>query len=257
MKFDEKLKNKFLLSKGLNFFKLLYFLNQKIRSIKKIKKSYSSNSVDLIINELFKNKQKGIYIDVGCNHPFIGNNTYKLFKKGWSGINIDLDYTFIDSFNFYRPDDYNLQIGVSDKNGEQEMYYHHERSAINTLDVKRSSKSILKKNIKTLTLNNIIENSKFKNRQIDYVSIDVEGYELNVLKGFDLNKYKPKALSIEYIDTKMIKEEYYHQNINNILNSDLYKYITNYGYHFVNWLHSDLIFVSTEVYTGKIYSTNV
>lgn len=257
MKFDEKLKNKFLLSKGLNFFKLLYFFNQKIRSLKKIKKSYSSNSVDLIINELFKNKKKGIYIDVGCNHPFIGNNTYKLFKKGWSGINIDLDYTFIESFNFYRPNDYNLQIGVSDKNGEQEMYYHHERSAINTLDIKRSSKSILKKNIKTLTLNNIIENSKFKNQQIDYVSIDVEGYELNVLKGFDLNKYKPKALSIEYIDTKMIKEEYYHQNINNILNSDLYKYITNHGYHFVNWLHSDLIFVSTEVFTGKNHSINV
>ena len=55
MKFDEKLKNKFLLSKGLNFFKLLYFFNQKIRSLKKIKRSYSSNSVDLIINELFKN----------------------------------------------------------------------------------------------------------------------------------------------------------------------------------------------------------
>ena len=55
----------------------------------------------------------------------------------------------------------------------------------------------------------------------------------------------------------MIKEEYYHQNINNILNSDLYKYITNYGYHFVNWLHSDLIFVSKEVFTSKIYSTNV
>ena len=257
MKFDEKLKNKYLLSKGLNFFKLFYFFNQKIRSLKKIKKSYSSNSVDLIINELFKNKKKGIYIDVGCNHPFIGNNTYKLFKRGWSGINIDLDYTFIDSFNFYRPNDYNLQIGVSDKNGEQEMYYHHERSAINTLDIKRSSKSILKKNIKTLTLNSIIENSKFKNKQIDYVSIDVEGYELNVLKGFDLNKYQPKALSIEYIDAEMIKEEYYHQNINNILNSNLYKYITNNGYHFVNWLHSDLIFVSTEIYTGKIKSTNV
>ena len=149
MKFDEKLKNKFLLSKGLNIFKLFYFFNQKIRSIKKVKKSYSSNSVDLIINELFKNKKSGIYIDVGCNHPFIGNNTYKLFKKGWKGINIDLDYTFIESFNFYRPNDYNLQIGVSDTIGEQEMYYHHERSAINTLDVKRSSKSILKKNIKT------------------------------------------------------------------------------------------------------------
>ena len=137
------------------------------------------------------------------------------------------------------------------------MYFHHERSAINTLDSKRSSKSILKKNIKTLTLNNIIENSKFKNQPIDYLSIDVEGYELNVLKGFDLNKYKPKALSVEYIDPKMIKEEYYHQNINNILHSDLYKLLTNHEYHFVNWLHSDLIFVSNEVFTGKTKIINV
>ena len=54
MKFDEKLKNKFLLSKGLNFFKLVYFFNQKLRSMNKIKKSYSSNSVDLIINEFIQ-----------------------------------------------------------------------------------------------------------------------------------------------------------------------------------------------------------
>ena len=97
----------------------------------------------------------------------------------------------------------------------------------------------------------------FKNQQIDYLSIDVEGYELNVLKGFDLNKYKPKALSVEYIDPKMIKEEYYHQNINNILHSDLYKLLTNHEYHFVNWLHSDLIFVSNEVFTGKTKIINV
>ena len=58
MKLDEKIKNKFLLSKNFNLFKIIYFLNQKIRSFKKIKKSYSSNSVDLIIEELFKYKKK-------------------------------------------------------------------------------------------------------------------------------------------------------------------------------------------------------
>ena len=68
---------------------------------------------------------------------------------------------------------------------------------------------------------------------------------------------KPKALSVEYIDPKMIKEEYYHQNINNILHSDLYKLLTNHEYHFVNWLHSDLIFVSNEVFTGKTEIINV
>ena len=251
MKYDEKIKNKYLLSKNFNFFKLLYFFNQKLRSIKKIKKSYSSNSVDLIIGDLFKNQNKGIYIDVGCNHPFIGNNTYKLFKKGWSGINIDLDYTFIDSFNYYRPNDHNVQIGVSDKNGTENMFYHHERSAINTLASNRGSKAVLKKIIKTSKLDDIIENSKFKNEQIDYVSIDVEGYELNVLKGFNFLKYKPKAFSIEFIDPEMIKEEFYHQNIDNILSSDIYQYMTNNGYHFVNWLHSDLIFVSTEIFNDK------
>ena len=105
MNLDEKIKNKFLLSKRFNIFKLFYFINQKIRSFSKVKKSYSSNSVDLIVNEIFKNKNNGIYVDVGCNHPFIGNNTYILHQKGWSGINIDLDFTFINSFKFYRPND--------------------------------------------------------------------------------------------------------------------------------------------------------
>ena len=251
MNLDEKIKNKYLLSKSFNIIKFFYFINQKIRSFRKVKKSFSSNSVDLIIGELFKNQKKGIYIDVGCNHPFIGNNTYKLFKKGWNGINIDLDYTFIDSFKFHRPKDDNIQIGVSDKSGEQEMYFHHERSAINTLENSRGKNAILKKNIKTSTLNNIIEKSNFKNKEIDYVSIDVEGFELNVLKGFDLKKYKPKALSIEFIDPQMKKEEFYHQNINNIINSEVYKYMSDNDYHFVNLLHSDLIFVSTEIFNAK------
>jgi len=251
MKLDEKIKNKYLLSKNFNLFKLFYYINQRIRSFRKIKKSYSSNSVDLIINELFKNTKKGIYIDVGCNHPFIGNNTFKLYKQGWSGINIDLDYTFIDAFNFHRPKDLNIQIGVSDNIGEQEMYYHHERSAINTLAAERGTKAKSTKIIKISTLNDIIQNSKFKNKEIDFVSIDVEGHELNVLKGFDLAKYKPKAFSIEYIDPAMKKEEFYHQNITNILESNVYKYMTNNGYHFVNLLHSDLIFVSSEIFFDK------
>ena len=251
MKLDERIKNKFLLSKKFNFFKFLYFINQRIRALKKVKKSYSSNAVDLIIGELFKNQNQGVYIDVGCNHPFIGNNTYKLFNRGWNGINIDLDYTFIDSFNFYRPNDHNIQIGVSDKTTQQEMYFHHERSAINTLEISRGSKALSKKIINTTTLNDIINKSKFKNEEIDYVSIDVEGDELNILKGFDLKVYKPKVFSIEFIDPTMDKEEFYHQNINNILNSDIYKYLSNNNYHFVNWLHSDLIFVSTEIFIAK------
>ena len=55
-------------------------------------------------------------------------------------------------------------------------------------------------------------------------------------------------LTIEYIDPTMEKEEFYHQNIDNILNSDVYKFMKNNNYHFVQWLHSDLIFVSADVF---------
>ena len=248
MKLDEKIKNKFLLSKRFNLFKLFYYLSLKIKSLNKVKKSYSGNHVDLIVEELFKNKKKGIYIDVGCRHPFISNNTYKLYKKGWEGINIDLDYTFIDSFDFHRPKDCNIQVGVSDRIGKQNMYFHHERSSINTLEESRGHRAKETKNIEITTLNNIIENSKFFDQEIDFVSIDVEGFELNVLKGFDIKKYKPKILTIEYIDPTMKEEEFYHQNIDNILNSKVYKFMKNNNYHFVQWLHSDLIFVSSDIF---------
>ena len=62
------------------------------------KKSYSMLGEDLFVKKFFKNKKKGFYIDVGCYHPIDGNNTYLLYKKGWEGINIDLNKTSIDLY---------------------------------------------------------------------------------------------------------------------------------------------------------------
>ena len=66
----------------------MFFL-EKIYYEKYTKKSYSLTSVDLVIDYLFKNINKGVYIDVGCTHPIKFNNPYLLYKKAWSGINID------------------------------------------------------------------------------------------------------------------------------------------------------------------------
>jgi len=112
------------------------FINllKKIYYEKYSKKSYSISSVDLVISRLFSNKSTGIYLDVGCNHPIKYNNTYLLHKKGWSGINIDLDKKSIHEFNKMRKNDYNVQELVGPVDGEEkEIYYYHERSAINTI----------------------------------------------------------------------------------------------------------------------------
>ena len=71
----------------MNIFKKIYYN-------KYSKQSYSLSNVDLIVDRLFKNKEKGIYIDVGCNHPIKYNNTYLLHKRGWVGINA-VSYTHL------------------------------------------------------------------------------------------------------------------------------------------------------------------
>ena len=90
----------------MNFIKKLYYE-------KYVKKSYSISNVDLIIDRMFSNLDNGIYIDVGCNHPIKFNNTYLLYKRGWKGINIDLDSKSIKEFKKFRPHDYNVQKIVS------------------------------------------------------------------------------------------------------------------------------------------------
>ena len=75
------------------------------------------------------------------------------------------------------------------------------------------------------------------------MNIDVEGSEEKILEGFDIDKYKPDVISIEYLDLRMKKLEFKNNDINNLMNSNLYKYFTDNNYYFINWLHGDLIFV--------------
>ena len=245
MKFDEIIKNKFLYSKKNNFVKYIYFYSQYLKSKIKLKKSYSNWGIDMMADFFFRNKKEGIYIDVGCHHPLINNNTYPLYKRGWKGINIDIDYGAIDSFNFLRSKDTNIKIAVSDTTGEAELFFYHNRAAKNTLSKEKGFDSKEIQKIKTSTLNKVIENSIYKDQKINFISIDVEGYELNVLKGFDFKKYKPDLVVLELIQEGMT--EFFHQNIENIQNSEVYLYMIKHDYKLINWIHDDLVFVPQDV----------
>ena len=241
MKLEEKIKNKFLYTKKLNFFKIIYFFFQYLKSKQKLKKSHSNWGIDMLCDHFFINKNNGIYIDIGCHHPFLNNNTLQLHKRGWSGINIDIDFCSIDIFNFFRPKDLNIEIGVSDTKGETDLYFFHNRAAKNTLSKKLGLEAKSVKKVNTDTLNNIIENSKFANEKINFLSIDVEGYELKVLMGFDLKKYKPEMIVLEFLQPNI--KEFSQQKIEVIQESALYKHMINSDYKLINWVHADLVFV--------------
>ena len=246
MQLDEKLKDKFLYKKKLNFLKVIYFFYQLIKSKKIIKKrTFHSNwGIDMMADDFFKQKKNGFYVDVGCHQPFLNNNTYILYKKGWRGINIDLDFGAIDMFNFFRKEDINIQAAVSNSTEEKDLYFFHNRSAVNTLSSKEGIKAREVRKVTTITLNEILEKSKYKNQQIDFLSIDVEGSEIDVLKGLDFDKYKPKLVVLEYIDHNI--KEFYYQKINDILDSQLNKFMENQNYRLINWIHDDLVYVSNN-----------
>jgi FkbM family methyltransferase len=161
---------------------------------------------DKKILKLFKNKRKGIYLDLGCFHPIRQNNTYLLHKLGWKGINIDLNPLAIDLFNIARPNDINICSAISGKKGTKNLFFDHELSSLNTINKnhtlflkKAFGKTNLKKRkIKTNTLNNILKKHNIK--KIDFMNIDIEGNELEVLKTLNLKKIEIKVICIEIVN---------------------------------------------------------
>ena len=229
---------------------ILKFLSIFLKSFTTKKISYSYGGVDSLVTNIFKDNNDGFYVDIGCGHPIKNNNTYLLNKRGWKGINIDLDEENIDLFNIYRKKDENINIAVSNDNKEVDLYFYHSKSAINTISKEAANYQKAKvssvKKVKSKTLNEILINSKFKDIQIDFLSIDVEGSELLVLKNFDFKKYSPKVIVVEYLDLSLPKLEIKNLNVKNAISSQLYNLITSNNYTLANILHSDLVFINND-----------
>ena len=91
-----------------------------------------------------------------------------------------------------------------------------------------------------------MENSKYNDCEIDFLTIDVEGSELSVLKNFNFQKYKPKIIVVEYLDLSLSQLELKNLDIKKTLDSDIYKLISSNNYTLANMLHSDLVFVYND-----------
>ena len=167
------------------------------------RKNYSQWGEDKFINDFFIKKNNGVYLDIGCFHPVMYSNTCLLYKRGWSGINIDINPTSIDLFNIVRPKDFNLCTTIDKDDKEFNLYYDDPFSPLNTLDkefykkIKKKNNRILEdKTVKSKTIDKIINESKIISK-IDFINIDVEGRDYEILKNIKIDKLKPSLVSIE------------------------------------------------------------
>lgn len=209
--------------------------------LSKIKLSHFSQfAEDISINRLFPKASKGFYVDVGCFHPKKYSNTWMLYKKGWRGINIDIDSIKIAGFNIVRPSDTNIACAVSNKEGEITYYTSGFYSLTASLDAdfaEQHKRSFVKRQTTCKPLTKIIDETKYKNRQIDLLSVDAEAHDLEVLKSLDFERYQPRLVAVET----------HHPVFADIEKSPLYEYLMSMEYSLVGWCGLTLLLASPQM----------
>jgi hypothetical protein len=169
---------------------------------------FSQGGEDLILEGIFGNKKKGFWVDIGAHHPQRFSNTYKFYLKGWNGINIDALPGSMTIFNKLRPYDINLEIPIFNEK-KSLTYYQFKEAALNGFSTDISLERNLKSNDLIINqiemvgypLKDVLNKYLPANiTEIDFFSIDVEGFDLNVLESNDWNKYRPKIVVVEILD---------------------------------------------------------
>jgi FkbM family methyltransferase len=210
---------------------------------KPAKKYYSQNGEDIIISSIFKNKQNGFYIDIGAHHPKRYSNTHLLYERGWNGINIDANPESITAFKKYRRRDINVLAGVS-SNNETLTYHMFSDPAVNTFSAAEAEKwkqrntiSYLgSMQIETKHINNILKEHLDNDVSTDYLNVDIEGLDLQVLQTLDFTTYKPAVISVE--EHGVLLDE--------INQSEIYQLLTANGYVLHSALKFSFIYVLRE-----------
>ena len=169
------------------------------------KKSYSQCGEDLIVEYIFnlRNITKPTYIDIGANDPFSISNTALFYNKGCTGINIEANPYLIKKFQDDRPLDINLSVGIGAKAGKLEFYVMNDStlSSFSNIECENYIKTgkyhiVDTIQIEVVTLDSVID--KYCNGIFpDFMSLDVEGMDLDILKSINYNISAPKIICVE------------------------------------------------------------
>ncbi len=210
-------------------FRKLYFTKSSFRH-------FSQFAEDISISRIFPKNYIGIFVDVGCFHPKKYNNTWTLYKRGWTGVNIDIDPIKIKAFELQRARDHNVSCAVGLHDGEVEYYSNGFYSLTTTTSEEFSKlrKNYIRKITTSQKLDSILFASPFSGEQIDFLSIDAEGNDIEVLKSLSFEVYKPMVVAIETQG----------KFLNQVIETEEFNFLKNKGYDLIAWCGLTLIFAN-------------
>lgn len=206
--------------------------------------SYSQEGEDIILDKLFGQQAKGFYIDVGAHHPMRFSNTYSFYRRGWCGINIDAMPSSMLAFKKSRPRDINLEMAILKERGSLK-YYQFNEPALNGFSVNLSEqrnglgsfKIIGVVEMEGVPLGEVLEKYMPANiRQIDFMSVDVEGLDLEVLQSNDWERFRPKVILVELLSS----------SLSSIASDPVYKFLAEHGYSVFAKAVQTVFFASRE-----------
>jgi len=205
--------------------------------------SFSQHGEDRVLLE--KCGKSGFYIDIGANHPFLISNTYMLYMEGWRGITVEPIRSLWKMHRQWRPDDLAVNAAIGD--GEALEFFEMYPDVLSTLsrktaeDIEKQNSGIIiaEYSVPMITGAELVE-KYVGTKQVDLLSIDVEGAEMGVLSSFDFDKFSPRYILIE------------HQNfINTGIEKDRLDTIENLGYVLDETLGANSLFKRVHPVSGS------
>ena len=171
---------------------------------------FSQEGEDMVLSRLFLHQRAGFYVDIGAHHPQKYSNTYSFYRQGWRGINIDAMPGSMAPFQALRPNDINLEIPIAKAPAELTFYIYN-NPALNTFsetlyrqrledEAFRDMYYVVEKRpLQARPLAEVLSQHMPPEQTIDFLSLDVEGLDEDVLASNDWATHRPKVIVAEDI----------------------------------------------------------
>ena len=201
--------------------------------------SYAQEGEDLILERIFENQARGVYVDVGAHHPMRFSNTYLLYKRGWRGVNIDATPGSMALFKRVRSRDTNLEIGVTAK-AEDRDFYIFDEPALNTFDAERAKsldrppyRIVAVRKVRCAPLAQILREHRID--KIDLLTIDAEGFDFEVLQTLDWTATKPRV----------VLTEQFSRDMQTLVDTETHRFLHDRGYRLIAKTWNSVFYVQS------------
>jgi FkbM family methyltransferase len=164
--------------------------------------SYAGCAEDVMLRRFFGDQATGFYVDVGAHDPVVGSVTNHFALSGWRGINIEPLPAFFQRLAAARPNDVNLNVAVSESVGTLSLIVDHTEPGLSTMTqelaagYESAGHRLETIQVPARPLAGIVR-EHCANRVVDFLKIDAEGHELQILRGIDLAVFRPRVVLIE------------------------------------------------------------